>query len=163
MPDLDLTHSTSAGSLRVGDAERELVAGRLADHHAAGRLTFDELDERLTATWSARTRADLAATLGDLPISAPPPPTPSDRRPPPPAATGWRGHLASYLAVIAVLWLIWALTGNGYPWPIWPMLGWGLGLLGHRAQDAGYDKGGRPPSDPPLAPSCGQLKTPTPG
>ena len=163
MPDLDLSHSTSTGSLRVGDAERELVAGRLTDHHAAGRLTFDELDERLTATWSARTRADLAATLGDLPTSAPLPPTPSARRPTPPAAVGWRGHLAGYLAVIAVLWLIWALTGGGHPWPIWPMLGWGLGLLGHRGQQAGYDEGGRPPSDPPQAPRCGQLRTPPPG
>jgi hypothetical protein len=144
MPDLDLTQSTSAGSLRVGDAERELVADRLADHHAAGRLTFDELDERLTATWSARTRAELAAILVDLPASAPRPPTPSAPRTRPP--TGWRGHLASYLAVIAALWLIWALTGSGYPWPIWPMLGWGLGLLGHRAQEA----------------RCGQLRMPAP-
>ena len=162
MTDPDLTQST-AGSLRVGDAERELVAGRLADHHAAGRLTIDELDERLTATWSARTRADLGATLVDLPTSAPPPPTPSARRPPPPPAAGWWGYLASYLAVIAALWLIWALTGNGYPWPIWPMLGWGLGLLGHRAHGAGYDKGGRPPSDAPQVPRCGQLRMPTPG
>ena len=161
MADLDLTHSSSAGDLRVGDAERELVAGRLADHHAAGRLTFDELDEKLTATWSARTRADLAATLVDLPTSAPPQPTPSARRPRPPA--GWRRHLASYLAVIAGLWLIWALTGAEYPWPIWPMLGWGLGLLGHRAQEAGSDKGGRPRTDSPQVPRCGQLRTPTPG
>jgi len=147
MPDLDLTQSTSAGSLRVGDAEREVVAGRLGDHHAAGRLTFDELDERLTATWSARTRAELAAILADLPTPAPPPPTPSARRPPPPAAVGRRLHLGGYLAVIAGLWLIWALTGSGYPWPIWPMLGWGLGLLGHRAQET----------------RCGQLRTRTPG
>jgi Domain of unknown function (DUF1707)/2TM domain len=134
MPDPNLTHPTSAGGLRVGDAERELVASQLADHHAAGRLSLDELDERLTATWSARTRAELAATLVDLPTPASAQPTASARRPLSPAVVGWRLHLVSYLTVIAGLWLIWALTGSGYPWPIWPMLGWGLGLLGQRAQ-----------------------------
>jgi hypothetical protein len=146
LPDLDATRPTSTGNLRVGDAERESVASQLADHHAAGRLTIEELDDRLTATWSARTRAELAATVADLPTPAPTPPTPSARRPSPPAVVGWRTHLVSYLAVIAGLWLIWALTGSGYPWPIWPMLGWGLGLLGQRAQL-----------------TCGQLKMPARG
>ena len=40
----------------------------------------------------------------------------------------------SYLIVNGFLWCIWWFTsaqyegGNAYPWPIWPMLGWGLGL-----------------------------------
>jgi hypothetical protein len=135
MSDLDPTRPTSTGHLRVGDAERESVASRLADHHAAGRLTFEELDERLTATWSARTRTELADILVDLPTPAPPRPAPPVQRPAPTAVAGWRTHLVSYLAVIAGLWLIWALAGSGYPWPIWPMLGWGLGLLGHRTQE----------------------------
>lgn len=43
--------------------------------------------------------------------------------------------LASYFIVNAFLWLIWWFTAgkNGanreLPWPIWPMLGWGIGLL----------------------------------
>ena len=130
MPEL----TTTSGQLRVGDAERERVADLLAEHHTAGRLTLEELDERLGATLSARTRDELAATLVDLPTSVPPGPTPPARRSPSPAVVGWRMHLVSYLVVIAGLWLIWALTGSGYPWPIWPMLGWGLGLLGQRAQ-----------------------------
>jgi hypothetical protein len=123
-----------AGQLRVGDAERERVADLLAEHHAAGRLTLAELDERLTATLSARTRDELTAPLTDLPaaMKAPAPAPPVRRELS--ADIGWRMHLASYLAVIVGLWLIWALTGAGYPWPIWPMLGWGLGLLGHRGQ-----------------------------
>jgi hypothetical protein len=70
--------------------------------------------------------------LADLPELAPDRPlaTPS-RSFVTPADPGWRAHLTSYLAVIAGLWLIWALTGAGYPWPIWPMLGWGLGVFGH--------------------------------
>ena len=126
--------SVPPGQLRVGDAERERVADLLAEHHAAGRLTFPELDERLTAIWSARTRDELTAPLADLPAApGTPAPAPPVRRPLP-ADVGWRRHLGSYLAVIIGLWLIWALTGAGYPWPIWPMLGWGLGLLGHRGQ-----------------------------
>lgn len=40
----------------------------------------------------------------------------------------------SYLVVNTFLWAIWWFTSgqyagyNSYPWPIWPMLGWGLGL-----------------------------------
>ena len=43
--------------------------------------------------------------------------------------------LAAYFVVNAFLWLIWWFTagGRGYnretPWPIWSMLGWGIGLL----------------------------------
>jgi len=36
--------------------------------------------------------------------------------------------------VIALLWLIWLVTGAGYPWPIWPMLGWGVGVAGHQGR-----------------------------
>lgn len=125
--------TTLPGQLRVGDAERERVTDLLAGHHAAGRLTLAELDERLTATLSARTRDELAAPLADLP-AAPRTPAPAERRTAPLAMVGWRMHLVSYVAVIAGLWLIWALTGADYPWPIWPMLGWGMGLLGHRTQ-----------------------------
>ena len=128
MPDLTAT----PGQLRVGDAERERAAELLAEHHAAGRLTLAELDERLSATLSARTRDELAAPLADLPTQ-PRKPAPATSRTPSVGDIGWRTHLASYLSVIAALWLIWALTGAGHPWPIWPMLGWGVGLLGHRS------------------------------
>jgi hypothetical protein len=32
---------------------------------------------------------------------------------------------------MVVLVAIWALTGAGYPWPVWPALGWGIGLVPH--------------------------------
>lgn len=53
--------------LRVGDAERDDAAARLREHSAAGRLTDEELEERLTAVYSARTQSDLAQLLRDLP------------------------------------------------------------------------------------------------
>jgi hypothetical protein len=70
----------AAGNLRVGFAEREEVVRNLATHCAEGRLTIDELDDRLTMVWSARTRQDLQEVMADLPAtSAPEPPGPTWR------------------------------------------------------------------------------------
>ncbi len=57
--------------LRVGDRERDLVASVLQDALAEGRITMDELDERLDAALRARTFADLDALVADLPIEPP--------------------------------------------------------------------------------------------
>jgi hypothetical protein len=40
----------------------------------------------------------------------------------------------SFLVVTGLLWVIWWFTAGqiknvpGYPWPIWPTIGWGVGL-----------------------------------
>ncbi len=52
--------------LRVSDAEREAVAGRLAEHFAAGRLDQAEFDDRVGRAMSAKTRADLRGLFADL-------------------------------------------------------------------------------------------------
>jgi hypothetical protein len=36
--------------------------------------------------------------------------------------------VAIYLIVNALLVVIWAATGAGYFWPIWPIAGWGIGV-----------------------------------
>ena len=43
----------------------------------------------------------------------------------------FHSHVASYLVVNALLVVIWTLTGAGYFWPVWPMAGWGVGLIFH--------------------------------
>ena len=53
--------------MRVGDAEREAAAAELREHFASGRLNQDELDQRLTSAFAAKTRADLNAQFADLP------------------------------------------------------------------------------------------------
>jgi hypothetical protein len=53
--------------IRASDADRERVIERLREHYAAGRLTSDELDERITAALSAKTVGDLRPVLTDLP------------------------------------------------------------------------------------------------
>ena len=42
-----------------------------------------------------------------------------------------REHVSDYVQVMALLVVIWALTGAAYFWPVWPMLGWGIGVLSH--------------------------------
>src|SRR5690242_21905656 len=56
--------------IRVGDVERGAVESRLRDAHVEGRLTLDELSERLEECWAARTRADLGRLTEDLPPAA---------------------------------------------------------------------------------------------
>ena len=61
--------------LRVSDADREQAAEVLRKAAGDGRITFDELDERLSAAYAARTYGDLARVTADLPgpgLEAPP-------------------------------------------------------------------------------------------
>lgn len=58
--------------MRVSDADREQVAERLREHFAAGRLTSEELDERVATALSAKTVGDLRAVMADLPEPTPP-------------------------------------------------------------------------------------------
>ena len=43
-------------------------------------------------------------------------------------------HLATYVAVNTLLVVIWAVTSPGYFWPIWPILGWGIGVAANAAR-----------------------------
>jgi hypothetical protein len=54
-------------NIRTSDADRDHVVERLREHYADGRLTSDELDERVTAALSAKTYGDLRAVMTDLP------------------------------------------------------------------------------------------------
>lgn len=67
-------------NLRASDADRERVAKILHDAMGEGRLTIDELDERLQQTYAAKTLGDLVPITADLPVhgtTAPPAPMPS--------------------------------------------------------------------------------------
>jgi hypothetical protein len=54
-------------NIRVSDGDREHVAEQLREHYADGRLSSDELDERITRTLGAKTFGDLRAVMTDLP------------------------------------------------------------------------------------------------
>jgi len=70
--------------LRVSDADREATVVRLRVAGGEGRLTLEELAERVELADAARTRSDLDKLTADLPATsatAPPEPRPSkDRR-----------------------------------------------------------------------------------
>jgi hypothetical protein len=103
--------------IRISDADREQVTARLREHFAEGRLTADELDERIAAALSAKTAGDLRHVMADLPGPAPVPPQAGHAGPPSgPGGPPWaRGPWVVYrrrrprllplalLALIAVL------------------------------------------------------------
>ncbi|MBS2538664.1 DUF1707 domain-containing protein [Catenulispora sp. NF23] len=54
--------------MRAGDADRERLVEQLREHHAAGRLTLEEFDERMTKAYDAKTYGELRALTRDLPV-----------------------------------------------------------------------------------------------
>jgi len=55
------------------------------------------------------------------------------------AKMGFYGHLTAYILVNGLLIAIYLFTtAGGYPWFIWPMLGWGIGLAFHFAGVFGF-------------------------
>ncbi len=42
-------------------------------------------------------------------------------------------HLSIYVAVQLMLIAIWALAGGGFPWFLFPLMGWGIGVVAHGA------------------------------
>jgi uncharacterized protein DUF1707 len=76
--------------LRAADADRDRAAELLRRAAAEGRITFDELDERVSQAYTAKTFADLQALTSDLPgpgVSAPAPATRPYQAPEVPAGT----------------------------------------------------------------------------
>ena len=63
-----------ARAVRASDDDRERIATQLKGHAAAGRISMDELSERLTVVYAARTLGELESLLLDLPgaVAAPP-------------------------------------------------------------------------------------------
>jgi hypothetical protein len=42
-----------------------------------------------------------------------------------------RVHLLAYVLVNAFLLMVWAMTGSGFFWPVFPLACWGIGLVFH--------------------------------
>lgn len=101
--------------IRASDADRDRVAARLREHFADGRLTREELDERLTAALNAKTYGDLKRVLADLPDSTPllVPGRPSPRLAEPFPVVVRRGPRLLPLALLALVAAV-ALPGAGW-------------------------------------------------
>ncbi len=123
--------------LRVADADRERLAGELREHMVAGRLSEEELEERVALAYQAKTQADLDALRADLPLS----PATVEQ-----SLKDRRRHLRRRLmqeaggsltasGVCVAIWL--AAGAHGQFWPIWvivftllPIVRDGWALLG---------------------------------
>jgi hypothetical protein len=125
-----MTHAPD--TLRASDDEREHTAALLREHCQHGRVSIDELDERLSVAFAARTHGELDAVLGDLPAQGPQA-----------TAGALRRHVRMFLLVNGLLIGIWLLSGAGYFWPMWPFLGWGIGLAAHALAGDAPDPGSR--------------------
>jgi Domain of unknown function (DUF1707) len=101
--------------IRVSDADRDRVAARLRDHFAEGRLTQDELDERLSAALNAKTFGDLRGLMTDLPGPSPVMP-PAGQLPPqamPRPGAVYR-HRAPVLPLVVLALLVAVLAPGGW-------------------------------------------------
>jgi len=58
---------TKVGSLRASDADREQIVSQLHKAATEGRIASDELEQRVSAALTAKTYAELDATVADLP------------------------------------------------------------------------------------------------
>jgi hypothetical protein len=112
-------------NMRISDADRDQVTARLREHYADGRLTAEELDERISATLNAKTVGDLRPIMGDLPEPAPFGPQPGPVPPPiqPPVYAYRRGPR---LLPVALLLLFLGLILPGAGWAFFAFLKFAL-------------------------------------
>ena len=123
-------------SVRVGDREREKTANQLGQALAQGYLAMDEYETRIRAAFGAHTTAELGRLVADLPLAQLRRTDPRRREARRAAARrGVQFHLAGYLAMVVIVLAVWLTVGltagAWYFWPIWPILGAGIGVLGH--------------------------------
>nr|SBO99158.1 protein of unknown function DUF1707 [Nonomuraea gerenzanensis] len=90
--------------LRIGDAEREQTMAALREHFAQGRLTHEELDERLDRTLAAKTARDLAQVTADLPGQQPAYGEPAHGEPASPYGMGdWHAAMHAHRAQLQAM------------------------------------------------------------
>ena len=98
---------------RASDAERDRAADALRQHHADGRLSTDELEERTGRAYAATTRGELDQLFADLPRLRSP-----ERRPRRLAL--WPRALA--VPLIALLFAIAVVASAHALFFVWPLM-----------------------------------------
>jgi hypothetical protein len=122
--------------VRIGDDDRTRTATLLGLALTRGYLDIADYDQRLQTAFDARTGAELHTLTADLPVAAlwrdDPARHAARRRA---ARRSVHRHLAGYLTMVVVVLTVWLAVGltagSWYFWPIWPILGAGLGVVGH--------------------------------
>jgi hypothetical protein len=121
---------------RVGDHDRAGTADILSQALAQGYFDLAEYETRVQAAFAAQTAEDLRHIVADLPVA-------HLRRTDPrrvaarknAARASVRLHLGAYAAMAAIVLTVWLAVGltagAWYFWPIWPILGGAIGVVGH--------------------------------
>lgn len=131
-----MTNLLDTTSTLAGTHDRERTADLLGQALAQGYLQIDEYDRRLQTVFQTQTAHELDELLAGLPLDRIRRHDPRRRAARVAAARrGLRAHLAAYLAMVVIVLTVWtavALTTDAtYFWPIWPILGAGIGLASH--------------------------------
>jgi hypothetical protein len=147
--------------IRASDADRDRTAALLREHHAEGRLTAEEFNERLDQAYAAKTVGDLDQLLADLPgIDLYKLPDASLKRRPGNSAFGlpwllaprsgsgispaWRAAWGSWASVSLIAFLAWLLSGHpGNLWFLWVAGPYGIILFGRWLSNGTPQGGGR--------------------
>ena len=121
---------------RAGDHDRAGTADVLPQALAQGYVDLAEYETRVQKAYAAQTAEELRHVVADLPVA-------HLRRTDPrriaarknAARASVRLHLGAYAAMVVIVLTVWlavALTaGAWYFWPIWPILGGAIGVVGH--------------------------------
>jgi hypothetical protein len=121
--------------LRASDRDRDVVRDVLGEAFAEGRLTSEELDERIDRLTVSRTLGELPGLMGDL---VPMHPAYSGSLVPrdlhTEAVRRYRqqrqGAIYGFLTPSLICWAIWAAVMFGeFPWPVFVTLAGGLHLV----------------------------------
>jgi hypothetical protein len=114
-----------SSELRASDEERERLVQEIREHFAAGRLTDEELSDRVQAAYKARTVGELRSLRVDLPQL---PATRAEQRA---ELAQRRGDLqrrlvqqsGGALVAFVICTVIWLAAGaSGMFWPVWVAL-----------------------------------------
>jgi len=133
---MSMSEGMTSTITRVGDHDRAATADVLSQALAQGYVDLAEYETRIQAAFGAQTAEELRRIVADLPVA-------HLRRTDPrriaarknAARASVRLHLGAYAAMVAIVLTVWlavALTaGAWYFWPIWPILGGAIGVVGH--------------------------------
>jgi fatty acid desaturase len=122
-------------ALRASDEDRERVVDRLRHAAGEGRLLTEELEERLSAVFSARTYGELDAVVSDLPGPR------DERRHNTPLWVKATLALAIVMAMVAVLALVALIVvGLAGAWLLWVFFAWFFFGRGRRTRPLGHSR-----------------------
>lgn len=111
--------------LRAADTDRERVASLIQAAGGEGRLTLEEVEDRLSTVYSTKYTDELATLTSDLPKPVP------KRRPVAFGHPAVRIHLAVAVVLSVLLTVRWMVSEVPFFWPAMPMFWLAMSVLVH--------------------------------